>query len=94
MAKKTKGTKKPAGKRSVKINVELYRSLVLDKLRAEIKTKRAALEIAKIANLDVLNGMTYWKMKYWKKGAELNPGTQVVNPPNVAVQPRGGKGQK
>ena len=92
MAKKKK-PKKPRDKGNVQLETSLYRTLILDKIRAEIQAKRAALEIAKTADpRDLANlaywKMKYWKMKYWKMGIEINPGGDVINP--VA---RGDKGE-
>lgn len=79
---------------TVHISASLYRSLILDKLRAEIEAKRAELTLAKreaedLAHQldpDALGGagaywkMPYWKMPYWKGGSKQLPGDIVINP--------------
>jgi len=66
-----------------------YRSLVLEKLRAEINAKRARYDMTQNAPLEALNNMSYWKMayykmKYWKAGHLENAGDRVVDPLNEA----------
>jgi hypothetical protein len=59
----------------VQIGVSVYRSLILDKLRAEIAAQQATLELAKTARYDQLvmrfgaSGyyrMPHWEMPHWE----------------------------
>ena len=67
----------------IRMSATLYRSLVLDKLRAEIAAKRSELRLAKYAAIDLARKldpaafpagadgywkMPYWRMPYWKSG--------------------------
>ncbi len=79
---------------TVHIGASLFRSLILDKLRAEIEAKRCELTLAKREaedlahqlDRDALGGagsywkMAYWKMPYWKMGRHQLTGDVVINP--------------
>lgn len=72
--------------KTVTVNAEHYRSLVLAKLRADIAAKQAAIEL--IADLDParIQGSGYWKMKYWKMG-HIEDQSQVLINPVIGAQP-------
>ncbi|CAN7275684.1 hypothetical protein LJR225_001374 [Phenylobacterium sp. LjRoot225] len=76
---------KQKGAKTVTVDAEHYRSLVLAKLRAEIDSKRAAYKLATHIDPASIAGMgywkmKYWKMKYWKMGATIEMGDEVINP--------------
>jgi hypothetical protein len=77
---------KHRGAKTVTVNAEHYRSLVLSKLRAEIDAKRAAFQIASQLDPAAIAGMGYWKAKYWKMkywksgGGVIDLGEEVINP--------------
>src|SRR6187431_3151184 len=93
--------KKPArkksasgGSRTIVLKPEQFRSMILDKLRLDIDAKRAAYEQAKKLAIKDLPNMSYYKMHYWKKGAEvLDPSAPVINPAMPVVRP-GAVGRK
>lgn len=77
---------------SVRMSATLYRSLILDKLRAEIAAKRAEMEVAKYRAFDLARQLdphaigssyfkgAYYKMPYWKSGHIDGPDVTVVLP--------------
>ena len=68
MARSKKPAKKRASSsRNVTLAPDKFRSLVLDKLRADIEVKRAALELAKRIPIKDLGSMGYWMKAYWMK---------------------------
>ncbi len=88
---------------TVEIPVAVYRSLILQKLHAEIKAKRAAFEMIQQTAVEDFTEMGYWKMgywkmKYWKMGHLAQIGDDVVNPadapqpPQIDADPPGGTG--
>ena len=75
---------------SVRMSVTLYRSLILDKLRAEIAAKRAEMQVAKYTAIDLARQVdphaigssyfkgAYFKMPYWKAGHMEGPDITVL----------------
>ena len=100
MAKrKTSTSAKASSSRGVNLKAEQFRSMILDKLRLDIDSKRAALDQAlKLSAKDLANmsywKMKYWKMKYWKMGHQVLPADQVINPASAAKTARARKRSK
>ncbi len=83
--RKSASGRKTTSAKKLQIGTEQYRSMILGKLRTEIDTRRAKLELA--AKMDAVSlanmaywKMGYWKMKYWKMGHEWDPMEAVVLP--------------
>jgi hypothetical protein len=85
-SKPTDPPKRTDDEGTVQIGLSVYRSLVLDKIRAEIAAKRAALDLAKRVGAEDLDSlaywkMGYWKMRYWKHIAVMDPLSPVASAP-------------
>lgn len=73
-----------SNKKKIAISAEKYRSLILDKMRAQIEAQRLQYDLAKRVSIAELASKGYWKMKYWKmkywKSGSQEIGQDVINP--------------
>ncbi len=70
--------------------IKQYRSQLLEKIRDDIATKRAAISaVQKVTTPDLGSmgywKMAYWKMKYWKMGGSMLNIDEIINPATGAV---------